>query len=1660
MFRQPYLPNGEVPGQGVDNASYADTMDDMDDMDDEDDDVSYGDNLDEDREDLEEGFTNRIELGNYTDNDIEEDKASATNNWDVFKIVPPVKGQVRTLRFWNRVHVGVRITLCIFLFLLVLGSATFSKLCFLLIAANINKGSPSDEGLGVTVKVPWLWSMLILITAPYLFIILRNTFRFIFKKQRKLQIIPFVVVMLFETLHSIGLCLFVFVVAPSFDPVMVLMLSQGVGLVPAFNKIFWTRKGDMDGKTNTHEEFASPFWRSVSVITFILQGVFIGVSTWNSYTDTSRSHVTVILLPLSLVLISLRWWDNFVQRRKSHRSQKKLHNNNNNKKSSGKERFAKPESLTDLLKLIDKNRVKIDLLASLWKIVLTCVCLVIIFGSRGQDCWDTFLFMTEKGVRCGAFIGYTNLTLVNQLSTDCGSHVPYIVASSAVVLCGIGYKMAKSACKIRSQVMCFSLPLALCTPLSYIVLFITVYSPIIKNIACDLTWIPSHNTVFELLKTYSDSHYFPIVCGGFLSILLVCAHIWVPKAQRVAATDKLFNRPLYCGAFFDTSLMMNRRSDDSINIRRSDSRKKKVYLHNTREQNKQNEQRDDPLVYICVTMWHETKVEMLQLLKSIFKMDMDQYSRAQAQEILGVHDKDFYKMEAHIIFDNAFGHEEGEDKYLVNKYVKDFVSCINQAVREVYFSIPCLDPPVKTATPYGGRLVFSLPGENKLIVHLKHKDKIRIKKRWSQVMYMYYLLSYKMILKPGNTQRTLGKTSQKTFILTLDGDVDFQPSAVQVLLDRMKKNDQVGAACGRIHPIGSGPIIWYQKFEYAMSHWLQKAAEHVIGCVLCSPGCFSMFRASALMDDNVLRKYAEEATEPRHRVQFDQGEDRWLCTLLLQQGHRIEYNAAADAKTFAPEGFKEFYNQRRRWTPSTMANILDLLQSSATARRANNDISLLYILYQGLLFVSSVLTPGTIFLIIFSAINTAYPELPLYGAMLLNLLPMVIFTILIFTAKDDIQTAYAGILSVVYALVMTIVLVGVFKQIVESNFCSMTAGFFLFVVGVFLVSALLHPQEFFNVIYGFLYFLAIPCMSMLLMFYSFGNLNVGSWGTRDSGKKVSENNLPQEKKKKQSAMQGILDRIKGSDDADSDYVFSFGNMFRCICCPRPVLRDYTTKMEILIQKMEDLESAFRHKDDRADDSNDDISTTSNDGHMPYSKMSGMFDGGMRINPGYEDDTEPVPVEYEEWGDPRWFGEEVLGEGIIEELSDEENHFWEELIEEHLKPQVLSKDEKEDVANGLTHLRNTVCTFFFLSNSLFVTLMFILESVSEYTPSLVFKLPCDTGNNGATREPVAIAFTIIFGILLLIQFICMFAHRFSTLLAIASITQFQFKSEKTIEHEREKLMLAMEEMYKGLKQVDDNQSVLSEDSVVSSHFDTFRQTPKDQLMARFLRDSKKSKIDQPRNLNSIFLSHMKKIADNQETIEEGVDESKGEVSREVKKVFPGMSNQSFFTIAEMLKNKEQMGRIKTLAADNWKKGFNHARNPKLMSIVEQANDKAKQNEETVPKVRFAESLRSILPSLSALPEDRTTSPASSTGNNRGSDTDGDSKELKVDFHSNKEDQATRTSGWQILGEMQPSGMLRALNKTSDSEDTLLEDSRDVKNHDRGSYISVTNEETVL
>jgi chitin synthase len=68
----------------------------------------------------------------------------------------------------------------------------------------------------------------------------------------------------------------------------------------------------------------------------------------------------------------------------------------------------------------------------------------------------------------------------------------------------------------------------------------------------------------------------------------------------------------------------------------------------------------------------------------------------------------------------------------------------------------------------------------------------------------------------------LKATDEESYILTTDADVRFTPDSVEALLDLMTRDRSVGAVCARTHPLGSGPLVWYQVFEYAIGHWFQK----------------------------------------------------------------------------------------------------------------------------------------------------------------------------------------------------------------------------------------------------------------------------------------------------------------------------------------------------------------------------------------------------------------------------------------------------------------------------------------------------------------------------------------------------------------------------------------------------------------------------------------------------------------------------------------------------------------------------------------------------------------------------------------------------------------------------------------------------------------------
>ena len=246
------------------------------------------------------------------------------------------------------------------------------------------------------------------------------------------------------------------------------------------------------------------------------------------------------------------------------------------------------------------------------------------------------------------------------------------------------------------------------------------------------------------------------------------------------------------------------------------------------------------------------------------------------------------------------------------------------------------------------------------------------------------------------------------------------------------------------------------------------------------------------------------------------GEDRWLCTLLLQQGYKVEYCAAADASTYAPETFREFFNQRRRWIPSTLANMMDLLSDYHRTVLVNDNISYLYMMYQAVVMGASLLAPATVILMVAGAIHVVVGGALYWLWLSASIGTALLYMLICFKAKADTQITVAGYMSTFYAILMLAVTVGIIVQTSQDSWTSPNALFIITISGIFVLAGLLHPEEFMCLFPGTLYFLCIPAGFLLLFIYSMINMNIVSWGTREIPKLEDLEKLREKEKEKKT----------------------------------------------------------------------------------------------------------------------------------------------------------------------------------------------------------------------------------------------------------------------------------------------------------------------------------------------------------------------------------------------------------------------------------------------------------------------------------------------------------------------------------------------------------------
>ncbi|XP_050401399.1 chitin synthase chs-2 isoform X2 [Patella vulgata] len=1378
--------------------------------------------------------------------------------WDLFKTVSRRSETIyeASTNWFEVAAKTLKVFAYLFIFICVLTSALASKGSLLLMTHAIGNYKQGWEN-----RDRWVYMVIAVMCLPYMVSFMECLFKVMFGNYPRPSIGNLSWILMIETIHSFGLCLFMFRVLPCLDTVRSLLLMNALCSVPAILRLFATKRSE-----DTRRKITTIILDLLSVCMQLSAFVIVMASMKSECVKTASDDVvdestslteppspkyvppqslpqtsesawssTYALsdmsweIPLALFMISVNWWENFVDK---------------------DFRMGCIEiPVKDYKDTLHRVRVKTYMIANLWKVGLTFgfAFLLVPNLSMVHKAFGALFHPENYGLNLNATYptSYPQMTTAPPISgtegpdfslidMDAEAQFTYFNCSSMnatmlrlsgindttcrlqtdpwrswftymplllqVVSSGLCYYFARLACKLCMQRFSFAIPLSLATPVAVASIITVCYLKPEETVLINdfLMWACSGNGTERKWLIWHLGLGFGL---WWASQLWITRYIWTPKAPRLAFTERLFILPLYCGALIEQSLLLNRRRNDKERILKELAFNDDASMdsNSTDAMRKQREQ-IVPKIYVCATMWHETENEMMQILKSLFRLDIDQSARRNAQDYFSVQDPDFYEFEANIFFDDAMElNNKGE--WMANIFVNQLVDLVDDAASAIHESEIKLMAPVKIPTPYGGRLVWTLPGGNLLIAHLKDRLKIRHKKRWSQVMYMYYLLGYRLLGQQDDAMQsnsTLDREekwrnsathfvkgnlfkyipekvlvqAENTFVLALDGDVDFKPHAVQLLVDRMRKSKKVGAACGRIHPIGSGPMVWYQVFEYAVGHWLQKAAEHMLGCVLCSPGCFSLFRGSALMDDNVMRTYATRSSEARHYLQYDQGEDRWLCTLLLQQGYRVEYCAASDAMTHAPERFKEFFNQRRRWIPSTLANIMDLLQSYRTTVKINDNISYLYMGYQGLLMLSTILGPATVLLMMAGAFN-AVIRTSLWQSYLLAVGPSVLYLIVCFVGKSETQLNFAAILSAIYSLLMMAVVVGTLVQIAEDTIVSPNAVFLLMLLAIFIISACFHPQEFICLLPGALYFLCIPSGYVLLMLYAMCNLHVVSWGTRETAHLAHlKPMLPQESIPiSPKNPTGWMSWIARHDDENS--CCGFWRMLRRVCGHRhPDLN--TEILRQVMEKLDKVEAGMRTVSAGSSFQQQRRRSSSRSRRSKRSNINDIEEEDAEHGDASETSTSSDEEEHmfeeerDELINPRWVEDAGLRGGEVQYLPVREIEFWQRCIAKYLHPIVKDKAHEAKVSVDLKSMRNNVAFAFFMMNAFWMIIIFMLQSVKDKV-----SIPIPRPNNkDLPIEPLGLVFLIVFAFILLLQFAAMLRHRYGTLLHILASTDLR------------------------------------------------------------------------------------------------------------------------------------------------------------------------------------------------------------------------------------------------------------------------------------------------
>ena len=277
-----------------------------------------------------------------------------------------------------------------------------------------------------------------------------------------------------------------------------------------------------------------------------------------AFFDNHRNNI-FWCLPVALILISLSWWENFINRSSNNIVVQKL---------------------LAVKKDLSESRYFTFAFVSIIKIsVILGFMLLIIYLRDGTDAVNKMFSDFVDGFTSDQLEVNRQKISDDELiegDTDWMTVrtplIPMWILLLQICVSYVCYAFAKFTCKIHIQTFSFALPVHLAVPITCS--FIWVMLELSVQDKCRLVdffsgfqyifWYTTEESAFDYYKNWENYLLAIVWFVSLASQIAIAIHIWSANSPRLASTEELFINPMYSSVMIDQSLALNRRR---INVR-------------------------------------------------------------------------------------------------------------------------------------------------------------------------------------------------------------------------------------------------------------------------------------------------------------------------------------------------------------------------------------------------------------------------------------------------------------------------------------------------------------------------------------------------------------------------------------------------------------------------------------------------------------------------------------------------------------------------------------------------------------------------------------------------------------------------------------------------------------------------------------------------------------------------------------------------------------------------------------------------------------------------------------------------------------------------------------------------------------------------------------